>query len=102
MSGNPLVSIDPNAFRSVLTLNHLVFDEFRFCCSARRVRKCLPNPDEFSSCEDLMSNFVLRICVWLLGVCATFGNLLVIVWRIRYQHSNRVRHGLYYLTASVL
>jgi hypothetical protein len=54
------------------------------------VELCLPPPDEFSSCEDLMSNLVLRICVWVLGVLATFGNILVIGWRIRFKHTNQV------------
>jgi leucine-rich repeat-containing G protein-coupled receptor 8 len=37
-----------------------------------------------------MSNLVLRICVWVLGVLATFGNILVIGWRMRYKHTNQV------------
>jgi hypothetical protein len=54
------------------------------------VEFCLPPADEFSSCEDLMSNLVLRVCVWVLGVLATFGNILVIGWRMRYKHTNQV------------
>lgn len=64
-------------------------DEFRFCCLARSV-SCLPPPDEFSSCEDLMSNLMLRLCVWLLAGVAIVGNLLVIVWRTRYSRCNQV------------
>lgn len=64
-------------------------DEFRFCCLARPV-PCLPPPDEFSSCEDLMSNLVLRLCVWLLAGVAIVGNVLVIVWRTRYSRCNQV------------
>lgn len=68
-----------------------VTDEFRFCCLARNSSSvCLPPPDEFSSCEDLMSNLVLRLCVWLLAGVATVGNVLVIVWRTRYSHCNQV------------
>lgn len=67
-----------------------VTDEFRFCCLARNTRTCFPPPDEFSSCEDLMSNLVLRLCVWLLAGVATVGNVLVIVWRVRYSRCNQV------------
>ncbi|CAL4071203.1 unnamed protein product, partial [Meganyctiphanes norvegica] len=65
-------------------------DEFRFCCLARHVANCYPEPDEFSSCEDLMSNSVLRICVWVLSIISLAGNVLVIVWRIFYKTNNRV------------
>ena len=71
-----------------------ITDEFRFCCLARHVEFCLPPPDEFSSCEDLMSNLVLRVCVWVLGVLATFGNILVIGWRMRYKHTNQVTEAV--------
>jgi len=74
-----------------------ITDEFRFCCLARHVESCLPPRDEFSSCEDLMSNLVLRVCVWVLGVLATFGNILVIGWRMRYKHTNQVTEAVQFL-----
>jgi hypothetical protein len=58
------------------------------------VELCFPPADEFSSCEDLMSNLVLRICVWVLGVLATLGNILVIGWRMRFKHTNQVSEYL--------
>ncbi|KAK7081397.1 hypothetical protein SK128_018117, partial [Halocaridina rubra] len=69
-------------------------DEFRFCCLARHVKKCHPKADEFSSCEDLMTNVVLRVCVWLLGILALTGNFLVILWRIIYHADNEVHSFL--------
>ncbi|GLH06169.1 RYamide receptor [Gryllus bimaculatus] len=72
----------------------LTTDEFRFCCLARHVAECYPPPDEFSSCEDLMSNLVLRVCVWVLGVIATVGNGLVIAWRMHFKHTNQVHSFL--------
>ncbi|XP_021913188.1 G-protein coupled receptor GRL101-like isoform X3 [Zootermopsis nevadensis] len=94
LSSNAIKVISSNVFRSVASLNKLVTDEFRFCCLARHVEVCLPLPDEFSSCEDLMSNLVLRICVWVLGVLATLGNILVIGWRMRFKHTNQVHSFL--------
>lgn len=35
-----------------------------------------------------MTNIVLRICVWILGIVATFANLLVILFRSLYQNSS--------------
>ncbi|KAG8291160.1 hypothetical protein J6590_067597 [Homalodisca vitripennis] len=93
LSENQIRVIEPNVFRSAPLLDKLVTDEFRFCCLARNI-SCLPPPDEFSSCEDLMSNMVLRLCVWLLAGVATVGNVLVIVWRTRYSHCNQVHSFL--------
>ncbi|XP_063241566.1 G-protein coupled receptor GRL101-like [Bacillus rossius redtenbacheri] len=94
LSSNSIKVISSNVFRSASSLEKLVTDEFRFCCLARHVAVCLPPPDEFSSCEDLMSNLVLRVCIWVLGVVATAGNILVIGWRLRFKHANQVHSFL--------
>lgn len=65
-------------------------DSVRFCCLASHVKNCLPQPDEFSSCEDLMSNHVLRICIWVLGLVSLVGNSVVIVWRLRDSRDSKV------------
>uniref|UniRef100_A0A8D8WWW8 G-protein coupled receptor GRL101 n=2 Tax=Cacopsylla melanoneura TaxID=428564 RepID=A0A8D8WWW8_9HEMI len=91
---NHLKVIGTNVFRSVPTLNKLLTDEFRFCCLARHTSTCLPPPDEFSSCEDLMSNIVLRVCIWILGGVAIVGNISVIAWRSRYRRCNQVHSFL--------
>ena len=56
---------------------------------------CLPEPDEFSSCEDLMTNSVLRVCVWVLGILAFSANLLVIIWRTKFKNSTKVSFNLF-------
>ncbi|KAI5737359.1 hypothetical protein M8J76_012726 [Diaphorina citri] len=91
---NHIKVIGTNVFRSVPTLNKLLSDEFRFCCLARHTSTCLPHPDEFSSCEDLMSNIVLRVCIWILGGVAIVGNISVIAWRSRYRRCNQVHSFL--------
>lgn len=35
----------------------------------------MPQADEFSSCKDLMSNSILRMFLWFLGILALIGNL---------------------------
>src|SRR6266487_1400020 len=76
-----MISLMLYIFRLLLLIR--VTDEFRFCCLARHVEQCSPAPEkwEFSSCEDLMSNIVLRVCIWVLGVVALVGNTTVILWR---------------------
>ncbi|RZF48230.1 hypothetical protein LSTR_LSTR006197 [Laodelphax striatellus] len=94
LRNNQIKVIATQVFLNTPNLQKLVTDEFRFCCLARHVIHCEPPPDEFSSCEDLMSNIVLRICVWVLAIVATLGNVLVIMWRSRYKHCNQVHSFL--------
>ncbi|XP_069948174.1 G-protein coupled receptor GRL101 isoform X2 [Cherax quadricarinatus] len=91
---NQLSVMDPRVFSGLTSLHHLWTDEFRFCCLAREVGWCHPPPDEFSSCEDLMTNSVLRVCVWVLGFIALLGNSFVIVWRLLYANDNKVHSFL--------
>ncbi|XP_026810792.1 G-protein coupled receptor GRL101-like isoform X1 [Rhopalosiphum maidis] len=94
LKNNQLKVIDKNVFFTMPLLETLFTDEFRFCCLARYVKQCEPLPDEFSSCEDLMSNIVLRVCIWILAVVAITANLLVIVFRAKYKHTNQVHSFL--------
>ncbi|XP_072021058.1 uncharacterized protein [Amphiura filiformis] len=109
ISGNPLTRIQPGAFfnlnslqflnieRSLLktgsekTFNDLVVletlhsDKYLFCCLVQNlelITECLPEPDQFSSCEDLIRIPVLRIFMWILGISALIGNGYVIAKRI--------------------
>ena len=65
-----------------LTVHNLYSDKVKYCCMAPHVRRCLPEPDEFSSCDDLMSNTFLRMSIWVLGMFATLGNAFVFSWRL--------------------
>nr|XP_045615581.1 uncharacterized protein LOC123768835 [Procambarus clarkii] len=40
---------------------------------------CVPEPDAFNPCEDIMGNLALRVAVWLVVVTAVLGNLAVII-----------------------
>ncbi|KAL3889942.1 hypothetical protein ACJMK2_002258 [Sinanodonta woodiana] len=61
---------------------------------AKSTRQCFPEPDEFSSCEDLMSNFVLRVSIWILGLIAFWGNMVVIIWRTKDLRNGKVHSFL--------
>lgn len=41
--------------------------------------KCSPEPDDFNPCEDVMGNYLLRVCVWIVVILAVLGNLSVMV-----------------------
>uniref|UniRef100_A0AAY4D4M1 Thyrotropin receptor n=1 Tax=Denticeps clupeoides TaxID=299321 RepID=A0AAY4D4M1_9TELE len=40
---------------------------------------CIPAPDEFNPCEDIMGFCFLRVSVWFVSLLAVLGNLLVLV-----------------------
>ena len=70
-------------------------DEFRFCCLSRSSAAaagavCHPQPDEFSSCTDLMANSTLRVAVWLLALLSLLGNAMVLVWRTCCKRDGKV------------
>lgn len=81
--GNPNLVIQQETL-SGLRLQSLYFDKASFCCFASDVSdECLPLPDEFSTCKDLLANSVLQVIVWVLGVLAVLGNTCVIIWWLR-------------------
>lgn len=72
-------------------------DSFKYCCLAKQrvsFQNCLPRSDVFSSCEDLMSNYTLRISIWVLGTIALCCNLFVVVWRLKTKDANPISSGL--------
>ena len=73
-------------------------DHFTLCCYAKQSRPhvlCLSqDQDGFSSCDELLKNRVLKNAIWVLGVMAFAGNLVVILWRMVAKDSNRVNSFL--------
>nr|XP_053651684.1 G-protein coupled receptor GRL101-like [Cherax quadricarinatus] len=94
LRNNAIETLSYQLFHHIPRLHHLETDEWRLCCLARHVEKCLPVADEFSSCEDLMSNLVLRVCIWILGFIALLGNSFVIIWRSIYSSGNKMHSFL--------
>ena len=72
-------------------------DRFILCCYAKKSIAgvdCNSPVDEFSSCDDLMKNKPVQVCIWILGMLAFLGNLLVIIWRTVDKEENRVQSCL--------
>ena len=70
-------------------------DEFILCCyageAAAETVKCHSPKDEFSSCFDLMKNRGVQVCVWILGLTALLGNLIVLLMRVVAKEDNKVQ-----------
>ncbi|XP_067684467.1 G-protein coupled receptor GRL101-like [Haliotis asinina] len=96
---NAIRRFDGEVFSGLSGLKDLVTDAYEFCC-IRPVsviqEKCLPQPDEFSSCSDLLKNVYLRISLWLLGAVALVGNSAVLFYRLMFDRAGVKRNnGIY-------
>ena len=67
-------------------------DNFIHCCYASAAvpgLQCESPGNEFSSCDDLMKNWALRACLWVLGISALLGNTAVIILRTILEKERR-------------
>ena len=74
-------------------------DHFTLCCYAKENNpsvNCVSKAhhDCFSSCNELLENTVLKYSIWVLGIMAFAGNLIVIIWRSIAKDSNKVNSFL--------
>ena len=82
LSDNNVINYAEEEFALLKNLEFLHSDDYMFCCFAGlEGENCLPKADQFSSCEDLMSNDILRSFLWIIGFTSLFGNLFVLIWR---------------------
>ncbi|KAH9518628.1 hypothetical protein Btru_005814 [Bulinus truncatus] len=79
-------------FTSMTIKAHLYTDTFKLCCPQLHSDKtpsyvCDAPVDPFSSCSDLMGESILRVLLWVFGLLAVFGNIVVIVYRMTYERN---------------
>ncbi|XP_044177278.1 G-protein coupled receptor GRL101-like isoform X2 [Acropora millepora] len=93
-----------DAFYGLRNLKKIYVDESILCCYAGGADSggsCLSpthqlplTKNEFSDCSDLMKNRGVQVCVWILGLTALLGNLLVILMRVVVKEDNKVHSFL--------
>ena len=75
-------------FDGLLSVKKLKTDEFKFCCVRPQVLpedQCFPEKNEFSSCDDLFRNEILRPLVWIIGIFAILTNASSVIYRLIHQ-----------------
>ena len=85
ISFNNIDTFDLEMFATLKRLKKLFTDSYIFCCIKPLLVKdenCEPKKDAFSSCSDLMTNDILRIFLWIIGIAALTGNIGVILYRV--------------------
>ena len=122
LSGNVVSEIDNNAFETLRTkslylnatsirafasdlfkgleqVDLLFTDDYKFCCVRPYYlaeENCLPHQDEFSSCDDLMRNGILRSFVWIIGVFALLGNAAALFYHIQFDRKRlKLGYGIF-------
>ncbi|XP_033638359.1 G-protein coupled receptor GRL101-like [Asterias rubens] len=70
-------------FHGLESLHSFTADDHRFCCLLNTSTECQTPPSPFATCEGLLRQMVLRMFIWILGLSAVVGNIIVIIWRFR-------------------
>ena len=75
-------------FGGVQKIEKLKTDEFKFCCVKPQnlpEDQCFPEKDEFSSCDDLIRNEILRPFVWIISIFTILTNVSSLIYRFIHQ-----------------
>ncbi|XP_028413346.1 G-protein coupled receptor GRL101-like [Dendronephthya gigantea] len=96
MTYNKVEKIPHETIKELTSLRLLKVDYFNICCIARKINPRLTCDytetvrEGFSNCNELLKNPFLRYSVWIFGLLALVGNLIVVVWRCISQDTNKV------------
>ncbi|RDD38166.1 G-protein coupled receptor GRL101-like protein, partial [Trichoplax sp. H2] len=78
---NPLALLSDISFYGSATLKTVASTRAYLCCIVpAKITTCSPTPDldSASSCENILAHISLRLAVWIMGIAAFIGNILVI------------------------
>ncbi|XP_048584250.1 uncharacterized protein LOC5517652 isoform X2 [Nematostella vectensis] len=97
LQNNHPTYFSPSAFDGLYSLKELRVDGFIMCCFAKKAApalRCISPKNVFSSCDDLMKNKTLQVCIWILGLSALIGNIFVVLLRLIIKEDNKVHSYL--------
>lgn len=87
---NTLLALDDQSFTGLTNDTLVIVDQAATCCFVTEARCEARSPSAaFLTCERLLPEKVLRVAMWILGLCAFLGNILVLYWR----YSRKVREN---------
>lgn len=102
---NRITEFSDGIFMGLKSLESIVSDVFVFCCLkpvSVRDENCFPEQDEFSSCTDMIKDDTLRVCLWIIGLCALVGNCTIVVYRLFYdRESLSKRYGIFIMSLGI-
>ena len=93
-----IMEFSSGLFEGVVYTEKLVAKAYKFCCVRPyflHEDNCFPHKDEFSSCEDLMRNDILRPLVWIIGLLSLVGNTLAFIYRLYDSKRMKIGYGIF-------
>ena len=73
---------------------HMIVSQPEICeCYTSSNTSCtaLSEQSPYLTCERLLSNRVLQIFMWVIGISALWGNIFVLIWRKEHNQNNKVQ-----------
>ncbi|XP_072024617.1 uncharacterized protein [Amphiura filiformis] len=87
---NTLIYVSHSSFKGLTNNSLVIVAKAATCCFVREAQCENKSPESaFLTCERLLPNGVLRVLMWILGLCAFLGNIAVLYWR----YSRKVREN---------
>ncbi|KAI8767731.1 G-protein coupled receptor GRL101 [Biomphalaria glabrata] len=77
-------------FFNNITVKGKVLADYKLCCSYFRGEKlpghqCEAEEQTLSTCEDLIGDSFKRVFLWIVAICAVFGNMTAVGYRILFE-----------------
>ena len=99
-----ILEFSGNLFKGIEQVSMLITRSLKYCCVRPYFvseANCFPQKDEFSSCDDLMRNDILRPLLWIVGFLALIGNILALAYRIYDKKRLKLGYGIFVTNLSV-
>ncbi|KAK6971010.1 G-protein coupled receptor GRL101 [Biomphalaria glabrata] len=79
-------------FFNDITVKGKVLADFKLCCPYFRGEKltahqCEAEEETLSTCEDLIGDSLKRVLLWIVAICAVFGNMIALGYRIIFERA---------------
>ena len=107
LRGIPL-SLQENSFSNFTAVANLMVETFEMCCPQVLGGTITPDKcshaveEDISSCEQLIDNSILRYLLWIMGIFALLGNIIVIVYRCVLDKTTfKTTYGIFIFNLSV-
>ena len=97
VSGNRMTGITHGTFSNLLNQTDLFVSQHEICaCYVSNDITCIPEEDRspFLTCDRLLSDKVLVVMMWLIGLNAIAGNIFVLCQRNSKSEENKVQNFL--------
>ena len=104
LNDTDIVEFSTGLFEGVGLTEKLVTKAYKFCCVKPyylNEESCFPRRDEFSSCDDLVRNDIIRPLLWITGLLGLLGNTLAFIYRLYDTKRMKIGYGIFVANLAV-